>query len=282
MPSRAPQGRGSSGKGSGCLIWIAIFLFIGLLFVLNLGKIEKTLKNTNFLDILKTRLATQSPGRGSPPPTLAPSQRPIASIAPAGSAEASSKPSPRASAAATPKPSPGASANASASATASAKPSPAASTSASASVKPGVSAAPKFRNASLFFVRIDDDGTVIRQETKRSIPSSDSPLTDALNALLGGPTADDLNKGYLSLIPQGTRLLSVTMRGSTAEVNFNEAFMFNSLGIEGYAGQLKQVVWTATAFPTVQDVQIIIEGRKMDYLGGEGVFIGLPLSRNSF
>jgi spore germination protein GerM len=133
----------------------------------------------------------------------------------------------------------------------------------------------------LYFVRIDDDGTVIRQEVKRSIPSSDSPLTDALNALLSGPNAEELNKGLLSLIPQGTRLLSVKVRGSTATVNFSEEFMFNPMGIEGYVGQLKQVIWTATAFSTVQDVQIIIEGRKLDYLGGEGVFIGLPLSRNS-
>jgi len=58
--------------------------------------------------------------------------------------------------------------------------------------------------------------------------------------------------------------------------------MYNHYGIEGYAGQLKQVVYTATAFPTVQDVQILIEGSKRDYLGGEGVFIGKPLSRNSF
>ena len=58
--------------------------------------------------------------------------------------------------------------------------------------------------------------------------------------------------------------------------------MYNRFGIEGYAGQLKQVVYTATTFPTVQDVQILIEGETRDYLGGEGVFIGRPLSRNSF
>jgi spore germination protein GerM len=58
--------------------------------------------------------------------------------------------------------------------------------------------------------------------------------------------------------------------------------MYNHYGIEGYAGQLKQIVFTATAFPNVQDVQILIEGEKHDYLGGEGVFIGSPLSRSSF
>jgi germination protein M len=80
----------------------------------------------------------------------------------------------------------------------------------------------------------------------------------------------------------GTKLVSATVRGSTAVLNFNEKFMFNSLGIEGYAGQLKQVVYTATEFSNIQDVQFLIEGQKRDYLGGEGVYIGRPLSRNSF
>jgi spore germination protein GerM len=138
------------------------------------------------------------------------------------------------------------------------------------------------RSASLFFVRIDDDGIIVRQEAKRQIPVSDSPLLDSLSALLKGPSEDEIRKKLISLIPDGTKLLSAQVRGSTAYLNFNEAFMYNHYGIEGYAGQLKQIVYTATSFPTVQDVQILIEGEKHDYLGGEGVYIGKPLSRNSF
>ncbi len=134
----------------------------------------------------------------------------------------------------------------------------------------------------MFFVRIDDDGVIVRQEVKRSIAASDSPLLDSLDALLKGPSEDEIRKKLISLVPEGTKLLSVQIRGSTAFLNFNEAFMYNHYGIEGYAGQLKQVVYTATSFPTVQDVQILVEGQKHDYLGGEGVYIGRPLSRNSF
>jgi len=131
-------------------------------------------------------------------------------------------------------------------------------------------------------VRIDDDGVIVRQEVKRQLPVSDSPLTDALGALLSGPNEDELRRRLVSLVPQGTKLLSAKVRGSTAFLNFNEAFMYNHYGIEGYAGQLKQIVYTATNFPTVQDVQFLIEGEKHDYLGGEGVYIGKPLSRSSF
>ncbi|OHD34993.1 MAG: hypothetical protein A2004_04030 [Spirochaetes bacterium GWC1_61_12] len=136
--------------------------------------------------------------------------------------------------------------------------------------------------ARLFFVRVDDDGTISRREVQRTIASSDSPLTDAVQALLRGPNSDELNQNLITLIPNGTRLLSAQVRGSTAYLNFSEEFMYNRYGIEGYAGQLKQIVFTATEFPTVKDVFILIEGQTRDYLGGEGVYIGRPLSRSSF
>jgi spore germination protein GerM len=43
-----------------------------------------------------------------------------------------------------------------------------------------------------------------------------------------------------------------------------------------------QVVYTATAFSTVDSVQILIDGEKKEYLGSEGVWIGSPLARSSF
>jgi spore germination protein GerM len=123
---------------------------------------------------------------------------------------------------------------------------------------------------------------MVRREVKRRLTQTDSPLRDALAALLAGPSTEELGKGLVSLIPKGTSLISVRVIGATAWVNLSEAFMYNNYGVEGYAGQLKQLVYTATAFPSVQDVQILIDGEKRDYLGGEGVFIGRPLSRNSF
>jgi spore germination protein GerM len=97
---------------------------------------------------------------------------------------------------------------------------------------------------------------------------------------LQGPTAEEQRKGLISLIPQGTRVLSATVRGSTAYISFSEEFQFNTSGAEGYVAQLRQIVWTATEFPTVKDVQILIDSRRIDYLG-EGIWIGGPLSRDT-
>jgi spore germination protein GerM len=113
------------------------------------------------------------------------------------------------------------------------------------------------------------------------MPVTESPMMDVLNLMLSGPSTEEINRGILNLIPRNTRILNATVRGSTAYISFSEDFLFNTFGVEGYVAQLRQVVWTVTEFSNVEDVQILIEGRRIDYLG-EGIFIGSPIGRLSF
>jgi spore germination protein GerM len=105
-------------------------------------------------------------------------------------------------------------------------------------------------------------------------------MVDSLRALLGGPSAEEQRRGMVSLIPKGVRILNATVRGSTAYISFSEEFQYNTYGVEGYVAQLRQIIWTATEFSNVKDVQILIEGNRVDYLG-EGIWIGSPLGRES-
>jgi len=141
---------------------------------------------------------------------------------------------------------------------------------------------PILRKTRLFFLSVDQNGNILMKGVIRPIPQSDSPLRDALETLLKGPTAQEINLGLLTMIPEGTTLRAVAVRGDVAYVDFSESFRFNSLGIDGMKAQLRQVVYAATEFPTVRKVQFLIEGKKVDYLGTEGVSIGDPLSRSSF
>jgi spore germination protein GerM len=289
-----------AGSSAGTVFWLAAIVIILFIFALNWGKIQETLARTNFHEIVKTQTgADKAPAAPqSTTPTVSNATPTVSNATPtvSNATPTVSNATPRASSPGSPQATPQA-------------PVP------KAAIKPQGSAAlsnqapaamvtlgaqgqdqvandgsravvsaqgGKSRSASLFFVRIDDDGIIVRQEVKRQIAVSDSPLLDSLAALLKGPSEDEIRKKLVSLVPQGTKLLSAQVRGSTAFLNFNEAFMYNHYGIEGYAGQLKQIVYTATSFPTVQDVQILVEGEKHDYLGGEGVYIGKPLSRNSF
>lgn len=142
--------------------------------------------------------------------------------------------------------------------------------------------APVPMNLTLYFMTMNSAGYVSRVSSVRQMEKSDSPLADAINALIAGPTEDEERDGCRTYISGGTRLLGASVRGETATLNFSEEFEFNQYGIEGLRGQLQQIVFTATAFPTVRNVQFLVNGEKRDYLGSEGVWIGSPLDRNSF
>ena len=137
------------------------------------------------------------------------------------------------------------------------------------------------RDRAIYFANIGSDGQILHSKVTRKIPVSDSPMQDALNTVLAGPTAEELSRGLINLIPKNTRILSATVRGNTAYISFSEDFLFNTFGVEGYVAQLRQIVWTVTEFQNVKDVQILVDGRRMDYLG-EGIWIGSPISRQSF
>jgi len=168
-------------------------------------------------------------------------------------------------------------------ATATPKPStPAAQTQASPSSTPTPSPKPaRTRAARLWFTRVDEEGAIELAPADRTLPVGDAPLRDTLAALLAGPTAVERGAGMISFVPSGTIVRSVTMTGDTAVIDFSEQFRFNALGIEGLRAQLRQVVWAATEFPTVARVQVLIEGRRVDYLGPEGAAVGSPLGRDS-
>jgi len=266
-------------QGAGCLIWLVALLVTLLLFVFSWDEIKETMESTGFSKVISTPggepSATPGTGDGSlepapeppvaTPVTIVPPPEPATNVQvpesdpkqPADSKPADSKPA----------------------GTVGVRP---ASPAVSIPQSTPMEQVKATRVAVLYFIRVDDDGIITRHEVKRTVGASDSPMTDALEALMSGPNADELARGFISLIPSGTKLLSATVRGSTAYLDFNEAFMYNRYGIEGYAGQLKQIVYTATGYSTVKDVQILIDGQKRDYLGGDGVFIGKPLSRASF
>lgn len=136
----------------------------------------------------------------------------------------------------------------------------------------------------LCFVQFDGDGLVVRKVIKRTIAKNDSPLTNAINLLLKGPeTTKAAEKNCQTLIPSGTKLLSAKVQNNVAYLNFNENIEFNEMGIEGTIHSLEQIVFTATAFSTVNSVQILVEGEKKPFLGSEGgPRIDTPLSRTSF
>lgn len=135
------------------------------------------------------------------------------------------------------------------------------------------------RKVRLFFIKVNNDGEIITKGVLKSIYVGKTPLTKSLERLLVGPDTQDINSGLLTLIPEGSQIISTTLKDGIAYINFNELFRFNPLGVEGYIAQIKQIVYTATEYESVKSVQFLIDGSIQEYLGPEGVYIGRPITR---
>ena len=292
-----PDKKKKKSASLGCLFWIAFILLVLILFFLKRDTISSVLEKTGIADTLfrnKTvTIESDEPAIPSVKKTdgdeqllIVPAPEPAAEseAEPAEpqktespkSVEAAEKPAPAKEAEPKPVPEKNADRNTDTKPAAAAE-KPAAKPSRTPAEKP----VPQ-RKAQLWFVVIDGDGRVLRKQVAREVPKTDSPLADSLASLFSGPNAAEEKKGFRTLIPPGTKLLSATVKDGVATLNFNDAFQFNQFGIEGFIGQLAQIVFTATEFPTVVSVQILIEGQRKEYLGGEGVWIGTPLSRDKF
>ncbi|MHB9293659.1 hypothetical protein Holit_02786 [Hollandina sp. SP2] len=272
------------------IFWLLFFIFMSCLFLLNQERIRNTIENAHFPSWFSKQVYAEQPKTLAPDEhALAREEEPRLSIEKQaepyafpgedgwfGESESGDEQSP------VPRSFQDSRIRESSSPEAGDSPVQPASNQASVALAPvyqSPEAAPGTR--SLYFIQLDAEGTILRSKVNRNLLGSDSPLTDALQALLDGPSQEEQGQGLISLIPEATKLLSVIIRLETAYINLSEDFLYTPYGSEGYTAQLQQLIWTVTEFPTIKDVQLLIEGRKLDYLG-DITWIGSPIGRNSF
>ena len=262
---------------TGCLLWIIAFIVLLILFLVKFGDIRAAVQKTGFLDALNHALS--KPAATAPSPAKTPVQPQPATKGTSETQQPERQEEPPVASPSASQPELGIPSTPPATQTPQSTSSPA----------PGYAQEPstptlqkkKTRSAVLYFVQIHDDGSIFSERVKRLIPLSDSPIQDTLEILLKGPTEAELRANLLSLIPSGTKLHGVSVRGSTAVVDFSDTFLYNRYGKEGYMAQLRQVVYTLTEFRNITDVQFLIEGKTRTFLT-EGVALDKPWARASF
>lgn len=105
---------------------------------------------------------------------------------------------------------------------------------------------------------------------------NDHPAQTAMELLVAGSKNVDL----LSVVPKGTKLRSITIKDGIAYVDFNDKLIKNNTG--GSASEILLVgaiVNTLTEFHSIEKVQILVEGKKIDTISGH-MDISEPLSRS--
>lgn len=116
-------------------------------------------------------------------------------------------------------------------------------------------------------------------ESTKANKNSKESLEEAFNRMLS--TTTGANAGVSSSIPLGTKLRSLMVKDDTVSVDLSKEFTQGG-GTASMQSRLGQVVYTATSLDPKAKVYISVEGKPLTELGGEGLVIDQPMTRQSF
>jgi spore germination protein GerM len=119
--------------------------------------------------------------------------------------------------------------------------------------------------------------TLVPQPVKVASIRPNQPLEAAFQSLLAGPTEGTDS----TTIPKGTKLLGLKAENNEVHVNLSEDFTSGG-GSTSMMGRVGQIVYTATTLNPKAKVYIDVNGKPLDVLGGEGVELQQPLTREQF
>ncbi len=123
----------------------------------------------------------------------------------------------------------------------------------------------------VYFIKIEIDGNAKPIPIKRKVRYYDSPITRTYETLLKGPAPAERKRGIISFIPKGTKLISASIKNGTLILNFNEKLEENYSGREAITLEILQILYTAFEFDKVKKVKILINGKRKQYITGEGI-----------
>ena len=107
--------------------------------------------------------------------------------------------------------------------------------------------------------------------------NKDQVLQTALEQLL----SQTPNPPASTAIQSGTQLLSLKMSSKGVYLNLSDAFTQGG-GSESMMGRLGQILYTASSVDPNMPVWISVEGKLLETLGGEGLMLEQPITRQWF
>jgi hypothetical protein len=115
----------------------------------------------------------------------------------------------------------------------------------------------------------------------REVPGTKSVATAAVNALLAGPTSGEAARSISTAVPDGSKLLHLSIDSGIATVDLSAEFESGG-GSASVMTRLGQMVYTLTQFPTVKSVVFQIEGVTRTTFSSEGVVLDKPVTRADY
>ncbi len=136
--------------------------------------------------------------------------------------------------------------------------------------------APAFTSFEVWFARGEQLASARRRHS-----TTPRVATAALEALLAGPTRGERGSGITTAIPDGTRLLGVSIQAGVATVDLTSQYQSGG-GALSMQVRLAQVVYTVTQFPTVRAVRFELDGAPVNVFSSEGIVLDHPVGRSDY
>lgn len=99
----------------------------------------------------------------------------------------------------------------------------------------------------------------------------------AMNRLLLGPA----DQGMATTIPKGTKLREVSLQADGVHVDLSKEFKTGG-GSTSMTGRVAQILYTASSLDPTTKVWLKVEGKPLEVLGGEGLELEQPMTRENF
>lgn len=122
-------------------------------------------------------------------------------------------------------------------------------------------------------VYLVEDGRLVRQEQ----PARRRAVQDALAALLAAGEAQGSRR---SAVPPGTVVERLTVRGELLTLELS--MQFTEVRGPDQLLAVAQLVWTATEFPPVREVDLLVEGRRIELPVDQGEVSSGPAERKDY
>ncbi|MGF1567218.1 MAG: GerMN domain-containing protein [Nodosilinea sp.] len=133
----------------------------------------------------------------------------------------------------------------------------------------------------IYWLKDEGTGFVLIPEaiSVASTADASAQVTAAFEALLS--KSGDPEQNAFTTIPEQTKLLEASVAADGVHVDLSGDFQAGG-GSAAMMGRLGQVIYTATAFDPAAPVWISVDGKPLTLLGGEGLEVSQPMTREEF
>ncbi len=131
-----------------------------------------------------------------------------------------------------------------------------------------------------YFLKESQGGKVNFLAIESKANNDEDSLKASIEALLKGPSEENKKNGFYTEIPSGTKLLGIKETDKYIIINLNDEFQYGG-GTDSIYNRLKQLIKTVSQAKVNKDIYLYLNGKQADVIGGEGVIIKQPLTKES-